>query len=59
LVGDNPILALDAVGPSTPTLEVRDREARTGRNPAKGEVIQLAASKKVAFRPAMELKEAV
>jgi DNA-binding protein HU-beta len=30
------------------TLEVRQREARTGRNPAK-----------VAFRPAKELKEAV
>jgi DNA-binding protein HU-beta len=41
------------------TLEVRDREARTGRNPATGEVIQIAASRKVAFRPAKELKEAV
>jgi DNA-binding protein HU-beta len=41
------------------TLEVRQREARTGRNPATGEIIQIAASKKVAFRPAKELKEAV
>jgi DNA-binding protein HU-beta len=41
------------------TLEVRKREARTGRNPATGEMIQIAASKKVAFRPAKELKEAV
>jgi DNA-binding protein HU-beta len=41
------------------TLEVRDREARAGRNPATGEVIQIAASKKVAFRAAKELKEAV
>ena len=41
------------------TLEVRKREARTGRNPATGETIQIAASKKVAFRPAKELKEAV
>ena len=40
------------------TLEVRKREARTGRNPATGEAI-IAASKKVAFRPAKELKEAV
>ena len=41
------------------TLEVRKREARTGRNPATGETLQIAASKKVAFRPAKELKEAV
>ena len=41
------------------TLEVRKREARTGRNPATGEMLQIAASKKVAFRPAKELKEAV
>ena len=41
------------------TLEVRKREARTGRNPATGEMMQIAASKKVAFRAAKELKEAV
>ena len=41
------------------TLEVRQREARTGRNPATGEMMQIAASKKVAFRPAKELKQAV
>ena len=40
-------------------LEVRKRGARTGRNPATGEMLQIAASKKVAFRPAKELKEAV
>ena len=40
-------------------LEVKNREARTGRNPATGEAIQIAAGKKVAFRPAKELKEAV
>ena len=28
-------------------------------NPATGETMQIAASKKVAFRPAKELKEAV
>jgi DNA-binding protein HU-beta len=38
---------------------VRKREARAGRNPATGETMQIAASKKVAFRPAKELKEAV
>ena len=41
------------------TLEVRQREAHTGRNPATGEAMQIAASKKVAFRPAKELREAV
>ena len=40
-------------------LEVRDRPARQGRNPATGEAIKIAASKKVAFRPAKELKDAV
>jgi len=40
-------------------LEVRTRAARMGRNPATGEPIQIKASKKVAFRAAKELKEAV
>src|ERR1700753_521322 len=40
-------------------LEVRKRAARTGRNPATGETIEIKASKKVAFRAAKELKEAV
>jgi DNA-binding protein HU-beta len=41
------------------TLEVKARAARTGRNPATGETIQIKASKKVAFRAAKELKEAI
>ncbi len=40
-------------------LQVRRRAARMGRNPATGEVIKIKASKKVAFRAAKELKEAV
>jgi DNA-binding protein HU-beta len=40
-------------------LEVKDRPARMGRNPASGAAVQIAASKKVAFRAAKELKEAV
>jgi len=36
-----------------------DRKARMGRNPATGEAIKIKASKKVAFRAAKELKEAV
>lgn len=40
-------------------LQVRKRAARMGRNPATGEAIQIKASKKVAFRAAKELKEAI
>lgn len=38
-------------------LQVRKRPARMGRNPATGEPIRIKASKKIAFRPAKELKE--
>jgi DNA-binding protein HU-beta len=40
-------------------LEVKDRPARTGRNPATGASIQIAASKKIAFRASKELKAAI
>ncbi|MDE1901049.1 MAG: HU family DNA-binding protein [Alphaproteobacteria bacterium] len=40
-------------------LQVKKRAARTGRNPATGETIQIPAKKKIAFRAAKELKEAV
>jgi DNA-binding protein HU-beta len=40
-------------------LQVKNRAARMGRNPATGEQIQIKASKKIAFRPAKELKEAI
>ena len=40
-------------------LQVRKRAARMGRNPGTGEAIHIKASKKVAFRPAKELKEAI
>ena len=40
-------------------LQVRHRKARMGRNPATGEPIKIKASKKVAFRAAKDLKEAV
>ena len=40
-------------------LEVKDRPERAGRNPATGEAITIKASKKIAFRPAKELKEAI
>ncbi len=40
-------------------LQVRKRAARTGRNPQTGEPIKIKASKKIAFRLAKELKEAI
>ena len=40
-------------------LQVRDRPARTARNPRTGESVAVAASRKIAFRPAKELKTAV
>lgn len=39
--------------------QVRTRPARMGRNPATGEQIQIKASKKIAFRPAKELKDSI
>ncbi len=40
-------------------LQVRKRAARMGRNPQTGEPIKIKASKKIAFRPAKELKDAI
>ena len=41
------------------TFTVRDRAARTGRNPRTGETIQIAASKNPAFKAGKALKDAV
>ncbi|MBJ8018534.1 HU family DNA-binding protein [Bacillus cereus group sp. N34] len=41
------------------TFEVRERSARTGRNPQTGEEMQIAASKVPAFKAGKELKAAV
>ena len=40
-------------------MQVKARPARMGRNPATGEAIKIKASKKVAFRVAKELKDAI
>ena len=45
--------------PGLGIFQVSARAARTGRNPATGEPIQIKASKKMTFRPAKELKEAI
>ncbi len=39
--------------------QVRKRPARLGRNPLTGEQIKIKASKKLAFRAAKEVKEAI
>jgi DNA-binding protein HU-beta len=61
---------LDAIGaelakgekvsfPGFGTFEVRERAARTGRNPQTGAEIQIAASKAPAFKAGSKLKERV
>ena len=39
--------------------KVKDSQARQGRNPSTGEVIQIAASRKLGFSPAKQAKDAV
>ena len=41
------------------TFEVKDRAARTGRNPQTGKAIQIAASKAPVFKVGKALKDAV
>lgn len=41
------------------TFEVRERGARTGKNPRTGEAIKIAASKVPAFKAGKALKDAV
>jgi len=41
------------------TFSVRDRAARTGRNPRTGETIKIKASKNPAFKAGKALKDAV
>ena len=38
------------------TFEVRERAARTGKNPRTGETIEIAASKVPAFKPGQAMK---
>lgn len=45
--------------PGFGTLEVRERAARTGKNPQTGAVLEIPASKNVAFKAGKALKEAV
>ena len=49
----------EAVLPGIGKLTVKERPARTGRNPATGEPIQIAARKAPSFSSAKALKDAV
>lgn len=45
--------------PNLGTFEVRERAARTGKNPRTGEAVEIAAKRLPAFKPAKALKDAV
>ena len=49
----------DVTLPGFGSFVLRERAARTGRNPQTGAEIQIAASKTVAFKPGKGLKEAL
>lgn len=38
---------------------IKDRPARSGRNPATGQAIEIAASRKLGFSPAKQVKDAL
>ena len=45
--------------PGFGSFEVRERAARTGRNPHTGETIEIAAAKVPAFKPGKSLKDTI
>ena len=45
--------------PGFGSFEVRERAARTGRNPHTGETIEIAAAKVPVFKPGKGLKDAI
>lgn len=45
--------------PGFGTFEVRERAARSGRNPQTGEAMDIAASRGAGFKPASALKQAL
>ena len=45
--------------PGFASLSVRERAARTGRNPSTGQPIDISASKAVSFKAGKKLKEAI
>lgn len=49
----------DQAFPGFGTFAVKDRPAKTGRNPTTGAVLQIAAKRVPVFKPGLTLKEAV
>ena len=45
--------------PSLGTFEIKERAARTGKNPRTGEKVEISAKRVPAFKPAKALKDAV
>ena len=45
--------------PSFGKFKIKESAARQGRNPATGETIEIAASRKLGFSPAKQVKEAL
>ena len=45
--------------PSLGTFEIKERAARTGKNPRTGEKVEISAKKVPAFKPAKALKDAI
>ena len=45
--------------PSLGTFELRERAARTGKNPRTGEKVEISAKRVPAFKPAKALKDAI
>ena len=45
--------------PGFASISVKERNARTGRNPSTGQPINIAASKTVSFKVGSKLKEAI
>jgi nucleoid DNA-binding protein len=45
--------------PGFGTFEVRERAARSGRNPQTGEAMEIAASRSAGFKPASALKQSL
>jgi DNA-binding protein HU-beta len=45
--------------PGFGTFTVRERQAKTGRNPKTGESIKIKASKTIGFKPAPSVKDAL
>jgi DNA-binding protein HU-beta len=49
----------DVVLPGFGQFKVKDVPARQGRNPSSGEVIEIAATRKLSFTPAKAIKDAL